>query len=268
MPSVEVGELDIAYEVFGPRDAPPVLVIGGTGQTMAMSFNASHALNTSFRTLHYDQRDLGLTRGPVRETTMADYADDAAGLITALGWERAHVVGTSFGGMVAQNLAVRHPERVDRLVLMCTSPGGSMPSAPLHEVEDLPPAERAERQLQLLDTRYDPEADPDDQIPGLGAIVPGMRARWASESDRGTDAGLRRQLAARAGHDVVEALASVTAPTLVCAGLYDPNALLSNSEAIVERIPDARLEVFEGGHVFMWQDTRTWPVVIAFLQED
>ena len=71
MPSVEVGELDVAYEVFGPQDAPRVLVIGGTGQTMGMSFNASHALNTSFRTLHYDQRDLGLTHGPVRETTPA-----------------------------------------------------------------------------------------------------------------------------------------------------------------------------------------------------
>ena len=263
MPSVSAGDLDVAYEMFGPLDAPRVLVIGGTGQTLAGSFNTNHALNASFRTLHYDQRDLGATRGPVRETTMADYADDAARLLTALGWDRAHVVGTSFGGMVAQNVAVRHPERVERLVLLCTSPGGPLPSAPLHELEDLPAEERAERHLALLDTRYDPKAD--EPLPGLGALLPGLRARWTSDADPETRAGQRRQLEARAGHDVLDALATITAPTLVCAGRFDGIAPLANSEAIAERIPGARLELFDGGHVFMWQDTRVWPTVIDFL---
>lgn len=263
MPHVAVRDLEVAYELHGDPQAPRVLVIGGTGQTLAASAPAQHALNARFRTLHYDQRDLGATRSPPRATSMADYADDAAGLLEALGWERAHVVGTSFGGMVAQHLAVRHPARVDRLVLLCTSPGGPLPSAPLHELDELPAAVRAERHLALLDTRYDPGAE--EPVPGLGDLVAGLRARWTDEPPAGVRDGLRRQLLARAGHDVLAALPTVAARTLVCAGRHDGIAPLANSEAIAAALPDARLEVFEGGHVFMWQDPRTWPSVVAFL---
>ena len=78
--------------------------------------------------------------------------------------------------------------------------------------------------------------------------------------------GARRQLEARKGHDTWDRLPGVTAPTLVCAGRYDGISPLPNCEALADRIPDGRLEVFEGGHLFMLEDARAWPTIITFLQ--
>src|SRR5690242_12771646 len=89
---------------------------------------------------------------------MADYAADAAALLDEIGWERARVIGVSFGGMVAQELAVTVPERVERLALLCTSPGGAGgASYPLHELATLPPDEARAKGMELLDTRFTPE---------------------------------------------------------------------------------------------------------------
>ena len=78
---------------------------------------------------------------------------------------------------------------------------------------------------------------------------------------------MRRQLTARAGHDVVDELGLIHAPTLVCAGRYDDLAPLANSELLAERIPNARLEVFDGGHIFMIQDPTVFPAIASFLTE-
>jgi 3-oxoadipate enol-lactonase len=195
---------------------------------------------------------------------MADYADDAAALIHSMGWERCHVLGTSFGGMVALELAVRHPDVIDRLALCCTSPGGAAPSYPLHELQALEPGDAFARRMPLLDRRWDPDAD--EPIPGLGSYYDRMVEAGSAAPDAEQAAGLRRQLAARAGHDVVAALPSITAPTLVCAGRYDDIAPVENSELLASRIPGARLQVFEGGHLFMIQDRSAFPAIIDFLR--
>ena len=83
------------------------------------------AFDDTFEVLAYDQRGLGQTEVPEGPYTMAEYADDAAALIAAVGWDDCAVVGVSFGGMVAQELAIRHPGRVRRLALCCTSSGGA-----------------------------------------------------------------------------------------------------------------------------------------------
>ena len=112
-------------------------------------------LGKNFDLLAHDQRGLGQTSKPTEPYTMADYAEDAAAPLDHVGWERCSVVGVSFGGMVAQELAVRHPGRIDRLVLCCTSSGGAgEPSYPLHELEDLSEEERGIRSLKLSDRRH------------------------------------------------------------------------------------------------------------------
>ena len=114
------------------------------------------AFPTQFDLLAHDQRGLGRSEKPDARYSMADYAEDAAALLDHEGWPRCRVVGVSFGGMVAQELAARYPARIERLVLCCTSSGGAGgASYPLHELEALPPEERSARSLELGDTRLD-----------------------------------------------------------------------------------------------------------------
>ena len=155
-----VRDLDVNYEVHGA--GPPVLLISGTGADLrADPRRASHPLTTRYEVAMYDQRGLGQTSKPDQPYTMADYADDAAALLDVLGWESAHVVGISFGGMVAQHVALRHPERVDLLVLCCTSAGGAGgASFDLLSVADLPLDERTRVVLPVFDTRNDLSTDP------------------------------------------------------------------------------------------------------------
>ncbi|MEZ5227292.1 MAG: alpha/beta hydrolase [Acidimicrobiales bacterium] len=165
MPFIDVDGLQMYYEMHGDPEAPPVLMISGTGNDLRWSQPDRNPINKAGYVCHFDQRGLGQTDKPDGPYTMAQYADDAAGLAAALGWSRCHVVGTSFGGMVALNLVQRHPDLVDRLVLNCTSPGGDHASFPLHTLTDLPPDELLDRRMRLTDGRYDPDAD--EPLPGI-----------------------------------------------------------------------------------------------------
>ena len=103
-----------------------------------------------FDVVAHDQRGLGQTEIPPGPYEMADYAADAAALLDSLGWDSCRVVGTSFGGMVAQEFAVTWPERVERLGLVCTSPGGDFASYPLHELADRVDAVQLDELAQQL----------------------------------------------------------------------------------------------------------------------
>jgi 3-oxoadipate enol-lactonase len=264
MPLMPLADIEIYHELHGDPDGPPILVISGTGNDLRRSMPDRSPLNRAGRTCHYDQRGLGRTSKPPGPYTMVDYADDAARLIIGLGWESCHVVGTSFGGMVALNLVLRHPQLVDRLVLNCTSPGGPYPSFPLETLADLGVDERIDRSMQLSDSRYDPLAV--EPIPDIPASV---FSSWVenARTERTGDAltGYQNQLAARAGHDVDAHLGSIRSPTLVCAGRFDRTAPPANSQRLAERIPNARLEMFDGGHLFLIQDRRAYGAIVEFL---
>jgi 3-oxoadipate enol-lactonase len=267
MPFASVRDIDIYYELHGTGTR--VLTISGTGGDLRHNpLRGQGLLEQTFQVLMYDQRGLGQTSKPDVPYTMADYADDAAGLMDALGWDTAHVVGTSFGGMVAQQLALRHPERVERLVLACTSPGGAGGSSfDLLKFAELDPAARAQQWLPLLDNRTDMSTDPPTLPPGLAPIAAAIANYGAPAGDPVAAMGARRQLEARADHDVWDDLPKIAAPTLVIAGRYDGQAPPENSERMAARIPDAQLVLCEGGHVFMMQDPTAWPTMVQFLAE-
>jgi 3-oxoadipate enol-lactonase len=154
---------------------------------------------------------------------------------------------------------------VERLVLACTSAGGAGgASFPLQELANQGPEERSARRLEILDTRWDAawrEAHPD--------MVKLIGERMSLEGDDGKPSvGLTNQLAARAEHDTSGRLGEIVCPTLVCGGRFDGIAPPSNSEFLSRGIPDARLEMFDGGHAFFVQDPAAIPAVISFLQED
>jgi pimeloyl-ACP methyl ester carboxylesterase len=255
-------DISINYEITG--DGPRLLFFNGSGATLQTSQLLISALAKHCTVLAHDQRGLGSTSVPDGPYSMQQYASDGAALLDHVGWESCAVFGISFGGMVAQEFAVTSPQRVERLVLLCTSAGGDAGSSfPLHELGALEPAERAQRVTELTDSRWTPEwlaAHPSD------AAMVALRGEQANISkSRDVIRGERLQLAARAGHDVSTRLHHVTAPTLVTAGRYDGIAPPSNSEEIARRIPNATLRIYEGGHIFTAQDKQALADIRDFL---
>ena len=155
MPIAAVNGLSLYFERAGAGE--PLLFISGTGGDLRTKPNQFDGpFPKAFDMISHDQRGLGRSDKPDVRYSMADYADDAAALMANQGWDSAHVVGVSFGGMVAQELALRHPGRVRRLVLACTSPGGAGgASFPFHEIEHLKGEERAKYLTPISDTRRD-----------------------------------------------------------------------------------------------------------------
>jgi 3-oxoadipate enol-lactonase len=265
MPVIRVNGIEIYHEVHGSDDSPWVLNIGGTGGDLRQTLPAYSPLNKAFRVLHYDQRGLGQTSKPEGDYTMGQYADDAAALIDSVMGEPCHVVGTSFGGMVAMHLALRRPELIKRLAMLVTSPGGEHASYRLTDLEQLDPDEAFAIRMRLYDQRWDPEAD--EPIPNLGGVYDFLVAQRDDVPTPDVAAGLARQLEARNGHDVVDRLGSITHPTFVGCGRYDGMAPVANSEVLVDGLPNARLEVFDGGHLLGFQDRTLWPTVVDFLRD-
>lgn len=265
MAYLQINGLNIWSERRG--DGAPLLFISGTGGDLRRKPGVMDGpLPKHFDTVVYDQRGLGQSDKPDGPYSMADYADDAAAVLDELDWARAHVVGVSFGGMVAQNLAVRHPGRIERLVLCCTSPGGAGGSSwPLHTLAGLAPEARARHMIPISDRRRDgawAAAHPEqyEMLVRMAADDP-----WADEPRRQLGAAL--QLQARAGHDVWDRLPEIDVPTLICAGRHDDLAAPASQEAMASRIRGSRLRWYEGGHMFLLEDRAAFSDIIAFLGE-
>ncbi len=264
MSFARIGDLDVYYERGGA--GPPLLFISGSGGDLRMKPNQMDGpFPKHFDTLSYDQRGLGQTSKPDVPYTMADYADDAARLMDFAGWPRARVVGLSFGGMVAQELVLRHPGKVERLVLGCTSPGGAGgASFPFHDIEHMTREARARHMIGINDTRRDAAwqaANPEmyEQFVALAANDP-----YADEPGRAM--GYRRQLEARSHHDTYDRLGEIDCPVLIAAGRFDGIALPAAQEKMAARIKGAELTFFDGGHMFVIQDRAALPAMIGFLE--
>lgn len=266
MPFATVGDIRIYYEIQGT--GPRLLSISGSGSDLRRGPTIFDSpLVEHFQILGYDQRGLGQSSRPDRPYTMADYADDANGLLEAVGWDSCLVLGISFGGMVAQELALRYPQRVERLVLGCTSSGGAGRSSyPLHLISHLSLEVHTPLILQLADTRRDEAwraANPAEYQLLLEQAI--ARAQIGAD-EPGYQMGSQRLLEARAEHDTYERLPTLRMPVYICGGLYDGIAPPVNLEALQQQIPGAKLEFFEGGHPFHLQDPRAFEQITAFLQ--
>ena len=260
-----VDGIDIYWERSG--SGMPTVFLNGSGMALQDSGLLVQAFQGPFDLLAFDHRGMGRSSLPPRPYSMADCAADVAGLLDDQGWESCRVVGVSFGGMVAQELAVTWPERVERLALLCTSPGGDGGSSyPLHELADLPPDERLRKGAELLDTRFTPEflaEHPDQQ-----GLVDFLAAGQARERSPEQEEGARLQMEARSHHDVCDRLGAVSCPTLVASGRWDGIAPPVNGAYIAEHVPDAEQRLYDGGHAFFVQDPAALPDIIGFLAAD
>ncbi|HEY6474785.1 MAG TPA: alpha/beta fold hydrolase [Acidimicrobiales bacterium] len=255
--------IELYYELAGTGER--VLFISGTGADLRRAPRLTDVpAFAEFEVLQYDQRGLGQSEVPDGPYTMADYGNDAAALLDAVSWDDCLVIGISFGGMVAQELAIRHAERVRRLVLACTSAGGAGgASYPLHELVGLDAEASLAKRLELMDTRWDEtwrEANPKT----VRMIAEGFQLGGDGEAP---DEGPLRQLEARSHHDTTARLGQIGCPTLVCGGVYDGIAPLANSEFLAQAIPGAQLAFFDGGHAFFMQDAAAIPAMLDFLKD-
>ncbi|MFF3208090.1 MULTISPECIES: alpha/beta fold hydrolase [unclassified Streptomyces] len=260
MPIVRLKELDFHYERTG--SGPALLFLNGSGVTLDDARPLIARLAEDFEVAAFDQRGIGRTSMPREPYTMAELAHDALAVTDHLGWHRFRLLGVSFGGMVAQELAVTAPRRIERLALLCTSSGGAGGSSyPLHTLSG-----PGEGQRYRPCTRPDETPLPRGQavaqdMPGEASLLP-----LPSPQPEQT-AGVAWQLRARAGHDVFDRLSRVTCPTLVASGAQDDIAPAARGAAIADRIPDAVFRVFEGGHLFFLLDPTALPTVTRFLAD-
>ena len=248
MPRVRVNGVPLHHERSGSGE--PLLLITGFTISAAVFEPVLDLYARALRVITYDNRGSGRSGAPLRPTSMAELAADAAGLLRELGVESAHVCGLSMGGMIAQELAIRFPERVRGLVLGGTTPGGPRAARPtLRELGALGarrPAGGATASARGWASGCSPRRS--------GASSPSGCASCCATSaaTAPTPQGVWAHWWASVYHDTTSRLRCIQAPTLVMHGEQDAMAPISNARLLAERIPDAELCIVPGaGHAYM-----------------
>jgi 3-oxoadipate enol-lactonase len=250
MPTFSVDGSDLYYERRGSGE-PLLLVQGTTGHSLHWGEPFLTALERDFELVLYDHRGVGRSASHDGPFTIADLAGDADALLEGLGIERAHVLGISMGGMVAQELALGAPERVWTLTLGCTYCGG--PGSRFTEdavVQRLAAALMSGDAQRRIRAGWELNVSPDH------ATADGNFDRFAEVAAQ-YPTGLPMILAqvqANMAHDANARLSEIRAPTLVVHGTADQMLAAANGEQIAGLIPGARLELLDGiGHLFYWE---------------
>jgi pimeloyl-ACP methyl ester carboxylesterase len=230
------------YEVHGEGE-PLVLVMGIGYDSSLWNLQQVSALSKRFQVVIFDNRDAGRSSRAVHQYTIADMADDVAGLLDGLKIPRAHVLGLSMGGMIGQEFALRHPDRLDRLVLSGT---GGAPSRSAFDpiriwswvkAHDASGETFAAQQfVWLFSTPF---------LRNLAAVEQTL-ALLASNPNPVTADAYARQAAAYLQHDVLERLSGIRAPTLVVGGEQDLLTPPWIVEEVARAIPGAQLRLFRG----------------------
>ncbi len=260
--------LELAYEAFGSPDDPTVLLVMGIGMQMVSwpPELCRMLADEGFHVVRFDNRDVGLSthldeaglpdlspaaaggRAAGAPYTFADMADDTVGLLDHLGVEQAHLVGVSLGGMIAQETALRHPDRVQSLVSIMSTPsvliGVGTPEALATLM--LPPAVTEDGAAERAVTAFRVVGSPGYPM-DEDAVADRAREAFRRSVD---PAGLARQFACgQASGDRTERLRTLTVPTLVLHGEADPLIQPEGGRATAEAVPGARLVTFPGmGH--------------------
>jgi 3-oxoadipate enol-lactonase len=231
-----VSTVEVAFELIGRADAPPLLLSNSLGSTTAMWDRQTPVLAERWHVVRYDHRGHGRSPVPPGPYALADLGADALALLDRLEAERVHWCGLSLGGMVGMWLALNAPERIDRLVLCCTS-------AKLG-----PPSMWAERAATV-------------RAHGVEAIADAGIGRWLTEGfiarEPRITAEVRAMLAATPAEgyagccaaiehmDLLDRLGEIRAPTLVVAAAQDPATPPEHGERIANAVPGARFALLE-----------------------
>lgn len=252
---------ELRYEFRGKRGSPAVIFTGSLGTDLTMWQPQADRIKPRFCTLRYDIRGHGSSAVPPGPYSMADLGSDLVGLLDRLGIERASLCGLSIGGMISMWVAAHAPERVERLVLCCTS------------AQLGPPETWRERAATV-------------RAEGVGAIADAVLGRWFTprfaaahpeviERMRGMltatpPEGYAGCCEAIAAMDLTPDLPSVTAPTLVIAAEQDPSTPPEHGRRIAELIPGARFELISpAAHIAtVERPDLTTAMILRFLSDE
>ncbi len=251
MPLARVGDVELSYERTG--SGPPLLAIMGMSGTL-LSWREPFLgpLREHFEVIAYDHRGVGESSRMDASFTIATLARDAAGLLDALEVNSAHVLGISMGGMVAQELALAHPERVRTLALGCTycgGPGSSLASPPVAQrlFEAMSSGDRERVLRTTWEICVSPRIREDPELYAASCAIALQRpvAR----------AVILAQMQAIAAHDTSARLPELEPPVLIVHGTADDLIPVQNAHVIAGHLPHARLEILDGtGHLFFWEE--------------
>lgn len=243
--------VELAYEVEG--DGPPLLFIQGLAYDRNGFGPTPSALADEFRVVRFDNRGVGGSDEPPGPYSVPQMATDAAAVLDELGIERAHVFGVSLGGYIAQEFALEWPERVDRLVICSTSPGGPnaypLPQPTVEAFGKFPALSREDGLRLLVENSAGERAV--RELPELIDEIYAYRLEAAPPFS-----AWQSQAVAGATFDAYDRIAQIQAPTLVLTGGADVVVDTRNSDLLAELIPDAKLvRIPDRGHLMVWEDS-------------
>lgn len=267
MPKAKVNGIDIYYRVQG--DGEPLVLIMGLGGESGDWILQGHAFRKHFRVITFDSRGVGKSDKTSESYTIKTMAGDVIGLMDHLGVDKAHILGVSMGGMIAQEVAIDYPERVRKLILVSTTPG----------------RDETGRHFPELLTAMGLKSDfSDEDIKGvdIGKVMTSLNSYsfssralkavavpfcWVRTKLFGVE-GLQKQFEAAMTHSALDRLHMIKGPTLVITGTEDKILPLRSSELIAGRISDARLVKIEGGSHTLIAEKRDRfnKEVLAFLR--
>ncbi|MHA1580203.1 MAG: alpha/beta fold hydrolase [Candidatus Freyarchaeota archaeon] len=264
LPKIRIGDIKMYYEIHG-KGFPLVMIMGLSANKDWWPPYVLEQFSKHFKVLVFDNRGAGRTDAPKIDYTIRMFADDTLGLMDALQIEEAHVLGVSMGGMIAQEFVLNYTDRVKKLVLCCTTPGGpnAVPTPPeviqqMTSMEGLTDEQIARRIIPLLYPEEFIKNNPDVVERTVNHILIAPISQDA----------YMRQLGAIMRFDAYDRLPQIRRPTLVMAGKEDVLLPYRNSEILAERIPGAKLVLYDGvGHGLITQVAEDFTKrVIEFLK--
>jgi pimeloyl-ACP methyl ester carboxylesterase len=272
MPKIRVRDIDIYYEIRG-EGHPLLMIMGFLGNADCWDpIDLIPGLVDDYKVILFDNRGAGRTDypgNPEEEFTIRLMADDAAALLDAIGIEHAHVMGISMGGMIAEELAINHPHKVDKLILASTYCGGAA-SVPV-------PGEAAQNIIELSNElakkgSWDPDV--------ASKLIPNIfTEEYMAENPGAVDVAIDLILVAPTGLaalidqvnailtlDICDQLSKIRSPTLILAGRRDRYIPSDNAQIMAERIPDSSVVYLDNsGHQLMEETEKVTRAVLDFL---
>lgn len=253
-----MGAVAVHHVVTGPAEAPVVVLSNSLGSTHTMWDAQAGALAEHFRVVRYDTRGHGGSPVPAGPYDIDDLADDVVALLDTLGVEKAHFVGLSLGGMTGMRLAARNPERVDRLVVLCTG-AHLTPSSAWTERAGTVRTNGSESVAEAVVARW--------FTPGFLDANPDVKASCEATVAATPAEGYASCCEVIAAMDLRADLPTISAPTLAIAGADDPATPPPHLAAIADAVQDGRLLVVpQAAHLANAQQPATiTPAIIAHL---